>query len=66
MLFFIARYIKSPAAAETPPLHRDDLFLHTILPGEISTLFIEALEKFDPISGQPTDSYISEIREVLD
>ena len=36
-----------------------------MLPDDISTLFAEALEKFDPITGQPTDSHLTEIREVL-
>ena len=38
---------------------------HTILLDDISTLFSEALEKFEPISGQPMDSYLVELCEVL-
>ena len=48
-----------------PTPHGSHIFMHTILPGDISTLFAEALEKFEPISGQPTDSYLAEIREVI-
>ena len=38
---------------------------HTMLSDNIYTLFTEALEKFDPITGHPTDSHLVEPREVL-
>ena len=63
MLLCIARKIASLAAVPTP--HGCELFLHTILTDVISTLFAEALKKFDPISGQPTESHLTELREVL-
>ena len=36
-----------------------------MLPENISTLFSEVLEKFETILGQPTDSYLVELYEVL-
>ena len=63
MLFFIARYTASPAAM--PTTHGGHLSAHKILPDNISTLFAEALKKFEPISCQPTDSYLTELCEVL-
>ena len=36
-----------------------------MLTDKISTLFTEAFNKFDPIAGQPTDSHLVELREVL-
>ena len=45
--------------------HVGHLFNHTIMPDNVSTLFAEALESFVPISGQPVDSHLAELREVL-
>ena len=39
--------------------------MHTMLPDDIFTLFVEALEKFEPIYGQPIDSHLDELHEVL-
>ena len=36
-----------------------------MLPNNISTLFAKALKKPDPIYGQPTESHLAELREVL-
>ena len=36
-----------------------------MLPDKISTPFSEALEKFDPTSGQPTHSHLAELGKVL-
>ena len=36
-----------------------------MLPDNISSLFYEALENFEPIYDQPTDSHLAKIREVL-
>ena len=63
MLFCIATLTAPPAAATTP--HVSDLFVHTMMPDDISTLFAEALEKFEPISSQPTESHLPELQEVL-
>ena len=60
---FIARYTSSPAATTTP--HSGDLFVHVILPDDIFTLFTEILKAFDPISGQPTESHLVELCEVI-
>ena len=38
---------------------------HTILTDDISTLFAEALNKFEPITSQPTDSHLAELRKML-
>ena len=46
-------------------LHGRHLFMQKNLPNKISKLFFEALEKIDPISGQPTYSNLTEICEVL-
>ena len=34
-------------------------------PEEIVAKFSDALEKFDPINGQPSETYLTRIREVL-
>ena len=36
-----------------------------MLPGDISNLFSEAFKKFETISGQPTDSHLKELHEVI-
>ena len=36
-----------------------------MLTDNISTLFVEALDKFDPISGQPTEYHLAELFELL-
>ena len=36
-----------------------------MLPDYISNLFAEAHNKFDPITGQTTDSHLAKLREVL-
>ena len=38
---------------------------YKMLPGNISTLFAKALKKSEPISGQPMESNLAELREVL-
>ena len=48
-----------------PTSHSGHHVEHTMLTDKISTLFTEAFNKFDPIVGQPTDSHLSELREVL-
>ena len=63
MILFIAKTTASPDAATT--LHGGDLFVHIMLLHYIYTLFAEALEKFEPISSQPTHSHLAELREVL-
>ena len=42
MIFFIYRYTASPYATKT--LHGGNLFVHTMLPGNQSTLFAKALK----------------------
>ena len=39
--------------------------MHTILPDGISTLFAEALDKSGPISGQPTEYHLAELRKLI-
>ena len=63
MLFFIDEWIESPASV--PKSYGDHHVKHTISPDDISALFSEALEKFETILGQPTDSYLVELYEVL-
>ena len=36
-----------------------------MLSDDISTLFAKALKKFESVLGQPTDSHLAELREVL-
>ena len=38
---------------------------HNMLPDNISTLFTEAIETFEPIAGQLTDSHLNELRKVI-
>ena len=38
---------------------------HNMLPDNISTLFAKALEKFEPITCQPTESHLAKLCETL-
>ena len=45
--------------------HRNHHVGHKILPNGIYTLFSKALDKFEPITGQPKYSNLAELRKVL-
>ena len=36
-----------------------------MMPDDICTLFVKFLNKFEPISGQSTESHLTELREVM-
>ena len=48
-----------------PTAHGGHHIKHTMLSDDISTLFAKALKKFESVLGQPTDSHLAELREVL-
>ena len=48
-----------------PTTNGGHLFLHTIIPDNITPPFSKSHEKFEPISGEPTDSHLAELHKIL-
>ena len=48
-----------------PTAHSSHHVEYPMFPNDIYTVFSKALGEFEPISGQPTDSYLAELHEVL-